>query len=60
MEWVDIAISKEEELEKVYNFLHENYLENVHYKEQYNKEFLRWQLSPIKNSKHKNILISIQ
>ena len=60
MEWVDIDINKEEELEKLYNFLHENYLENVHYKEQYNKEFLRWQFSPIKNSKHKNILISIQ
>ncbi len=60
MEWVDIDITKEEELDKVYEFLHSNYLEPTEYKEQYNKEFLRWQFSPIKNNKHKNILISIQ
>lgn len=60
MEWVDIDITKEEELEKVYQFLLENYLEITEYKEQYNKEFLRWQFSPIKNNKYKNILISIQ
>ena len=60
MEWVDIDITKEEELDKVYEFLHSNYLESLEYKEQYNKEFLRWQFSPIKNNKYKNILISIQ
>ena len=60
MEWVDIDITKEELLENVYQFLHENYLEPTEYKEHYNKEFLRWQFSPINNNKYKNILISIQ
>ena len=60
MEWVDIDITKEEELDKVYKFLHANYLESMEYKEQYNKEFLRWQFSPIRKNKYKNILISIQ
>ena len=60
MEWVDIDITKEEELDKVYKFLHSNYLEPMEYKEQYNKEFLRWQFSPIRKNKYKNILISIQ
>lgn len=60
MEWVDIDITKEEELDKVYEFLHVNYLESMEYKEQYNKEFLRWQFSPIRKNKYKNILISIQ
>ena len=60
MEWIDIDITKEEELTKVYDFLNINYYEVDEYKEQYNKEFLRWQFSPIKNSKHKNIFLSIQ
>lgn len=60
MEWVEIDITKEEELDKIYEFLNKNYEDSIDYKEQYNKEFLRWQFSPIKNSKHKNILLSIQ
>lgn len=60
LEWVDIDITKEEELTKVYDFLNIFYYETTDYKEQYNKDFLRWQFSPIKNSQHKNILISIQ
>ena len=60
LEWVDIDITKEEELIKIYDFLNLFYYEITDYKEQYNKEFLRWQFSPIKNSQHKNILISIQ
>ena len=60
MEWVDIDITKEEELTKIYEFLNINYYEVREYKEQYNKEFLRWQFSEIKNNKHKNILLSIQ
>ena len=60
MEWIDIDITKEEELTKIYDFLNINYYEVDEYKEQYNKEFLRWQFSPIKNNKHKNIFLSIQ
>ena len=60
MEWVDIDITKEEELTKVYDFLNINYYEVEEYKEQYNKEFLRWQFAPIKKNKHKNIFLSIQ
>ena len=60
MEWVEIDMTKEEELNKVYEFLEKNYEDSIDYKENYNKEFLRWQFSPIKNIKYKNIIISIQ
>ena len=60
MEWVLIDITKEGELEKIYNFLNEYYYEVEEYKENYSPEFLKWQLSPIKNNPHKNILLSIQ
>ena len=60
MEWIEIDITKEDELIKLYEFLRSNYYEVKEYKEQYNKEFLRWQFSSIKNSKYRNILLSIQ
>ena len=62
MEWKEIDILKEEECQKLFDFLYVNYCEDedVEYKEQYNKEFIRWQFSPIKNNKYKNILLSIQ
>ena len=60
MEWVDLDITNEEELNNLYEFLNLNYYETLEYKEQYNKEFLCWQLSPLKNCQHKNILLSIK
>ena len=60
MEWVIMDITKEGELEKIYNFILKFYYEVEEYKEQYSLEFLKWQFSPIKNSKYKNILLSIQ
>ena len=60
MEWVEIDIKKEKELDRIYEFLNINYYEVEEYKEMYNKEFLRWQFTPIKNNKYRNILLSIQ
>lgn len=60
MVWADIDCEKEDELSEVYEFLIENYKEVEEYQETYNKEFLRWQFSPIPNNKYKNILLSIK
>jgi len=60
MAWVEIDIKKEKELDRIYEFLNINYYEIEEYKEMYNKEFLRWQFTPIKNNKYRNILLSIQ
>ena len=60
MQWVLIDTTKESELKKIDDFLIEYYYEVADYKEQYSLDFLRWQFSPIKNSLHKNIILSIQ
>ena len=60
MEWVLIDINTEGELEKIYNFLMQNYYEEKEFVEQYSFDFLKWQFSPIENNSHKNILLSIQ
>ena len=60
MVWEDVDITKEGIIEEIYKFLNENYYEVDEYQEQYNKEFLRWQFTPIKNIKYKNILLSIR
>jgi len=60
MKWVIMDATKEGELEKIYNFLLKFYYEVEEYKEQYSLEFIKWQFSPIKNNKSKNILLSIQ
>ena len=60
MEWKEIDISNSDHLDTLYNFLIQNYHEVSQYKEQYSKEFLQWQFTPIKNAKYRNILLSIQ
>jgi len=47
-EWCDVDLTKEEELNDVYNFLYENYVEDEDnmFRFDYSKEFLKWALTP--------------
>lgn len=47
-EWLDIDMNKAEDIEEVYKFLTENYVEDEDglFRFDYSKEFLRWALTP--------------
>ena len=45
-EWKDVDLSKQNELDKLYEFLKSNYVEDDDHRFDYSKVFLKWHLNP--------------